>query len=187
MSLRLSLVRAFRPRVLMKKSLKDLFSLTAHAFGREAPDLRAMPWAECLRQYAVFTRAEVEKAMAAGPDIEPLRERLRKNAAAFGRLLRARLGIRTAKEALDGLTLLYGAIEIELLADATGGVTIPRCFFSRHYTPAVCHVVSALDEGLAAGFTDGGRLQFSQRITEGHACCRAVLVQGAVLVNEGTL
>jgi hypothetical protein len=176
MSLRLSLVRAFRPRTLMKNSLKDLFALTAKAFGREAPDLRAMPWAECLRQYAVFTRTEVERALAEGSDISLVKERLRKNATALGRLLRARLGIRTAKEALDGLTLLYGAIEIDFQADTGGGVTIPRCFFSRYYTPEVCRVVSALDEGLADGFTGGGRLQFIQRITEGNACCRAVLV-----------
>ena len=174
MSLRLSLVRALRPRALMKKSLEDLFALTASAFGGEAPDLRGMPWAECLRQYAVFTRAEVERSLAEGPDSAAVRERLAKSASAFGRSLRARLGIRTPKEALDGLAVLYGAIEIDFRADSTGDVTIPRCFFSQHYTPEVCRFVSALDEGLADGFT-GQRLQFIQRITEGKACCRAVL------------
>jgi len=159
----------------MKKSLNDLFVLTARAFGKEAPDLRAMSWAECLRRYAVFTRAEVERALAEGPDVETVKERLKKDAMALGRSLRGRLGIRTPKEARDGLAVLYSAIEIDFQSDATGGVTIPRCFFSRHYTPAVCRVVSALDEGLAAGFTGGGRLRFTQRITEGSACCRAVL------------
>ena len=180
MSLRLSLLRRFRPRLLMKKSLNDLFALTAHAFGREAPDLRGIPWAECLRQYAVFTKAEVEKALADRPDIGPLKERLAKSAAALGRSLRARLGIRTAREALDGLALLYGALEIDFHADAAGRITIPRCFFTRHYTPEVCRVISALDEGLADGFTGGGRLRFVRRITEGSACCTAVLE-----LNEG--
>jgi hypothetical protein len=32
-----------------------------------------------------------------------------------------------------------------------------------------------LDAGLLAGLSDGGRLVFSQRITEGYACCRARL------------
>jgi hypothetical protein len=163
----------------LKKSLKDLFALTAHAFGKETPDLRAVPWAECLRQYAVFTRAEVERSLAEGPDSASVRERLAKSASAFGRSLRARLGIRTPREALDGLAALYGAIEIDFRADNTGGVTISRCFFSQYYTPEVCRFVSALDEGLAAGFT-GRKLQFIQRITEGNACCRAVLA-----VSEG--
>jgi hypothetical protein len=175
MSLRLSLFRAFRPRLLMRQSLKDLFTLTAQAFGKEAPDLRKIPWAECLQQYAVFTKAEVERALAERADMSLVKERLKKNAMAFGYGLRTRLGIRTRKEALDGLAVLYGAIEIVFQADDEGDVTIPRCFFSSHYTPEVCRVVSALDEGLAAGFTGGGQLRFIQRITEGSACCRAVL------------
>ncbi len=162
----------------MKQSLKDLFTLTAHAFGKEAPDLRNIPWAESLRQYAVFTRAEVERTLAEGSDIFPVKARLKNDATALGHLLRARLGIRTTQEALDGLAVLYSAIEIDFRADNRGGVTISRCLFSRHYTPEVCRFVSALDEGLAAGFTAGGRLQFSQRITEGSACCKAVLAVG---------
>jgi hypothetical protein len=180
MSFRLSLMQALRPRVLMKKSLNDLAALTAEAFGTEAPDLRALSWAECLRRYALFTREEVGRALADGTEMSTLKDRLRTGAAALGRSLRARLGIRTLREARDGLALLYGALEIDFNADATGDVTIPRCSFSAYYTPDVCRVVSALDEGLAAGFTGGGRLHFVQRITEGAPCCRAVLAVSEV-------
>ena len=33
--------------------------------------------------------------------------------------------------------------------------------------------MSAMDRGLLAGLAGGGELAFSQRITEGHPCCRA--------------
>jgi hypothetical protein len=175
MNLRLLLLRTLRPRAIMRKSFEDLFGLTAGAFGRKAPDLRAMPWAECLRQYAVFTTREVERAQGDGTDIALLKERLCRGAAAFGDTLRKRLRIRSLKEAREGLAVLYSAIGIDLQADAAGSVSVSRCYFSRYYTPEICRVVSALDEGLAAGLTGGGRLQFTQRITEGSVCCRAVL------------
>ena len=51
-------------------------------------------------------------------------------------------------------------------------VTIRRCFFAAHYPPEVCRFMSAMDEGIVAGLC-GGRLVFSQRLTEGADCCRA--------------
>ncbi len=180
MSLLLSMVRAFPSRFLMKRKLKDLYALTARAFGGETPDLRNLSWDACLRHYAVFTRTEVEKARAAGADLSLLSARLRENAAALGRQLRAQLRIRTPGDARDGLSLLYSAIKIDLQTSGNGDVSVPRCFFSAYYTPEVCRLVSALDEGLAEGFTGGGRLQFSQRITEGKECCRGVLLMREV-------
>ena len=52
---------------------------------------------------------------------------------------------------------------------------IPKCFFSAYYSGPVCRVVAALDQGLAAGLSRGGRLTFVGRITEGNAACRAIL------------
>ena len=56
------------------------------------------------------------------------------------------------KTRATGSSLLYSAIKIDFRAESNGEVTVPRCFFSRHYTPEICRLVSALDEGLAEGF-----------------------------------
>ena len=68
---------------------------------------------------------------------------------------------------------MYDAIGVDFRGDAAGVVTVSRCYFSDVYTPEVCRLVSALDEGLLAGLAGGGRLTFSQRLTEGAVCCRA--------------
>jgi hypothetical protein len=175
MNLRLTLLRAWFPRSLKKKKLKDLYALTADAFRKETPALRALSWEACLRHYALFTKAEVEDALRQGGEASALRERLYDRAQALGRRLRDQLHIQTAEEARRALRILYSAIGIDF--EATGGeVTIPRCFFSGHYTPDICVFISSLDEGVAAGLTGGGRLEIRQRITEGKECCRGRLV-----------
>jgi len=60
-------------------------------------------------------------------------------------------------------------------------VIIKYCGFSRFYTGRVCRLISALDGGTFAGLSGGGKLEFSQRITEGHDCCR-----GRLLFPEGS-
>jgi hypothetical protein len=171
MNVLLALARACPPGLLARLKLNELGALTADAFGCEPPLLPD------LASYALFTRAEVDRAIAAGSSLSEIRERLRVNARAFGEKLRASLGIRSRREGREGLALLYRALRIELRAEENGEVVIPRCFFSAHYTPQVCRVVSGLDEGLAMGFC-GGRLEFGQRITEGRDCCRAALSFG---------
>ena len=50
-----------------------------------------------------------------------------------------------------------------------------RCEFSSHYTPAVCHFVSALDAGLFHGITDRWSVAFDLRMTDGAGLCRGRL------------
>jgi hypothetical protein len=174
MNLLLSLAEACPPGLLLRRKIGELFALTADAFGSEPPALPDRSWAGSLRSYALYTRAEVDRAASAGADLAAIRERLRRNAQAFGEKLRASLRIRTPRAGRKGLALLYRALRIDFRADGNGAVVVPRCFFSGFYTPDTCRVVSGLDEGLAAGFC-GGRLEFRQRITEGSGCCRASL------------
>jgi choline dehydrogenase-like flavoprotein len=69
--------------------------------------------------------------------------------------------------------VLYRGLGIDLKGSADGQIIIRRCFFARFYTPRVCALVSALDQGLMAGLAGGGELDFTQRLTEGACCCRA--------------
>jgi hypothetical protein len=50
---------------------------------------------------------------------------------------------------------------------------VDRCAFAERYSPPVCALMSSLDAGLIAGLTRGGRLLFSERITEGNVRCLA--------------
>ncbi len=154
-----------------KKGLKDLFRLTAEAFGQEPPDLRGSSRAEILLNYARFTRAEAERSLAGGT-APALREKLHDRSLRLGRDIHSRLPIRDRADAAAALRALYRLLAIELAVDARGNVTIRRCYLAAHYTPEVCRFMSAMDQGIVAGFC-GGQLAFSQRLTEGADCCRA--------------
>ena len=71
--------------------------------------------------------------------------------------------------------ICYRAIGVEMQGDAEGNVTVNGCYFSQFYSGPVCDVISALDDGIFSGLLGGGRLAFSERITEGRPYCRAEL------------
>jgi hypothetical protein len=68
---------------------------------------------------------------------------------------------------------LYGMIGIDFRGSPDGEVRVTSCLFSNYYTPSVCLLISALDEGLLSGLSGGGTLTFTRRLTEGHLCCEA--------------
>ncbi len=153
-----------------KKGLQDLFRLTAEAFGRGVPALRGQSRREMLGSYARFTGVQVEQAIAAGT-AAGVRKTLYETSLQMGRDIRAQLPIHSRSDAAAALHCLYGMLAIDKAVDARGAVTVRRCFFASYYTPEVCRFISAMDEGLVAGIC-GGRLVFSQRLTEGADCCR---------------
>ena len=122
-----------------------------------------------------------EEALRQGGDLSELQERLYWNAYRLGRtpgwLLRVQgvddvmaLG-RSLYDILD--IDFYGSVSDSVSGSDSGEITISRCYFSSFYSPEACQVMSAMDRGLLAGLAGGGELMFSQRITEGHPCCRA--------------
>jgi hypothetical protein len=115
----------------------------------------------------------VDALLARGGSIAPVQERLFAGAREMGRGYRAQFGVATMREALAVAKFLYRGLGIDLRPDGRGCLRMERCFFSSYYSPDICRIVSALDEGLFSGLTDGGRLCFTQRITEGSECCRA--------------
>jgi hypothetical protein len=161
------------PGLVKERILDELVAATAAGFGRAAPATGGLPYDERLAVYARFTRDEAERTIREGRDLAETEIRLRREAFALGRRLRGILGVEGPVEALAVARPLYRAIGIDFRGTPDGEVTVRRCFFRDFYTPEVCRLISALDEGVLAGLAGGGHLVFSQRLTEGHDCCRA--------------
>lgn len=177
MNLLVRLLCWYTPGLVKRWALEELFRSTAEAFGCERPH-GGRSFDERLRAYAQFTALEAERALERGDDLDVLEARLWRNAQRLGERLRTSFHLARAEDAMALARVLYGIIGIDFQSDTRGDITIKRCFFSGFYSPQVCHLVSALDEGLLAGLAGGGRLSFSARITEGAPCCRARFVAG---------
>ncbi len=164
------------PDYIKKKKLKELFRLTADAFQAEIPELRRLSFSECLREYAIFTRRQAECCIGGKGRCTPeeAKSRLAVNSFLMGKHLKKYLHIMNRKESIEALGMIYRLIGIDFQCGSPSVTpeefVIRRCFFSSYYSPEVCRLVSALDEGLAEGLT-GDKLCFVQRITEGAGCC----------------
>ncbi len=176
MNLRLSALKIYIPAFIKKKKLDELFRLTAQAFGCEAPERKGHSYRDLLKSYAVFTLTEAEKCLREGGNLTEVKTGLFQNAYRMGREIRRNFRLRSPAEVMEMSRILYRFLGIDFEGKANGEVTIKSCFFSHYYSPKVCQLVSSLDEGLTAGLSDGGRLSFSQRITEDKDCCKARFV-----------
>ena len=150
--------------------LQLLMNLTARAIGQRPKRLWTRSNANALQAYAKFTSRHLQ----AGTD-ESLLQRMNGEAYRMGRMLRRMFFIRSDAAAERLIVALYRNIGIDLSFDNGQQLCFHRCFFSAHYTPAVCLAASALDDGIIRGITGrtDGSLRFSQRITEGCHCCKA--------------
>ena len=147
-----------------------LMNLTAKAFQKPPERLWTHKNDAALEAYAKFTCDHLE----AGADALLL-QRMNNEAYHMGRLLRRLFFIRNRSAAEHLIVALYRNIGINLSFSNSHHVCFHSCFFSRHYTPAVCLAASALDDGIIRGLTGepNSRLCFTQRITEGCDCCKA--------------
>ena len=173
MSVLLAVARFFLPPSVKRKRLTQLFTLTADAFGADAPCMEDASFDEFLDRYARFTCAEATKAGARPEQRERVKERLYKNAYLLGSELRGAYRIRTLRDALRMGRIIYKALNIEFRANGERGIVMKRCFFSDYYSANECELISSLDEGMMAGLTAGMRLRFVKRITDGDKCCEA--------------
>ncbi len=174
MNLALALGRIHIPAFIKKSQLRKLFICTAAAFQRPVPPMGSS-FAGALRTYALFTRDLMKESFRLGEDEPEIQARLYRNAYGLGRELRKTLRPATPDEVRRAMSLLYRAMGIKAAFDAEGNATVRACYFSPYYTSRNCQLMSALDAGLAAGLSGGGRLVFSQRMTEGHEHCLARL------------
>ena len=176
MSLLLSIASVYMPEPIRRRKLEMLVLATADAFRTVPPVTGGFSADECLEMYARFTRDEAEKTISRG-DEAAVRARLFENALAIGQVMRRQFRLKDAEVMRMG-ALVYRMLGIDFRGETDGSMVMTRCFFSDYYASPVCRLISSLDEGLLVGLAGGGRLSFSQRITEGHECCRAHLDTG---------
>ncbi len=165
MSLRSRIFQRVAPALLGRACVGRLAMVTAEAF-RSAP--RKVSDLDCL---VSFTAEQAEAALRAGCGTAEIEERLLSGARRLGRSIRFWLGIRDAGAAMAVARTVYGMLSIDFRADAAGRFTVSRCRFSSCYTPAVCRLISSIDRGLVSGLTNGARMTFTRRITEGSPVC----------------
>ncbi len=177
MSPLLSRLLTHQPALVKRQALVQLFRATAAAFQADMPRLSGLSREQCLLAYARFTAERADEALRQGDDLPGLQARLYENAYRLGRLPGRLLRVQGVGDTMVLGRFLYGILDIDFDGSSSdsgdGEITIGRCYFSDFYSPEVCRVMSAMDRGLLAGLAGGGELAFSQRITEGHTCCRA--------------
>jgi hypothetical protein len=166
------------PAFIREEILAELFEATADAFECPAPAHDHLSYDECLRAYALFTRDQAEKALQSGRDLPAIKTQLYRNAYPLGWKLHKWFGADTMDEVMELGQILYRAIGVEIQGDSQGEVTVKGCYFSQFYSAPVCDLISALDDGVFSGLSGGGRLTFSERLTEGRQRCRAKLELG---------
>jgi hypothetical protein len=175
MNLRLRLLDAFLPAFVKSAKIRGLFGDTAAAFGVAMPRLAGIGYRELLGMYARFLKVESDRVLRDTRKAAAVRERLHQVAFEAGVRLKAELGIRNFDDALAASRLFYKVLGIDFSGEHNGTITIRKCLFGSFFTPANCDFVSAMDKGLALGLS-GGVLEFTQRITEQKACCRAKIL-----------
>ncbi len=166
------------PVFLKKKMLVELSCLTARSFGVPSPNFQGLSYDRMLAAFALFTKVEAEELARERLNVQAVRDRLFQNSRELGERLRSWFRLQTLEDIFLLSRRLYQVLGIDLEGRPDGEILIRRCFFSRSYTPEVCRIISSLDEGMAAGLSGGCRLDFYQRITEGHGSCRARLADG---------
>jgi hypothetical protein len=174
MSARLRLLELATPERVARAGIRALFEATASAFGTEVRVPRGTGRRALIERYARFTSRAAD-GLQRRADADLVERRLWANANALGVILRRRLGVRTRADALRAVRLAYRMLDIDLRADDRGDVVVERCPFAARYAPTTCRLMSCLDAGLISGLTSGGRLSFSQRITDGRPRCLATI------------
>jgi hypothetical protein len=175
MNILLEIIPHNLPAFIREEILARLFEATADAFECPAPALGHLSYDERLRTYALFTREQADNALQAGRDIPAIKTQLYQNAYPLSAKLRKWFGVDSIEDVMELGQILYRAIGVEIQGDTQGNVAVKRCYFSQFYSGPVCDLISALDDGVFSGLSGGGRLVFSERLTEGSECCRAKL------------
>ncbi len=158
-----------------KLELKILLRQTAKAFGEKTPKMKGLSAAEPLECYAAYTADAARRAIGDGQDLSGLRRRLFAMTARLGGRLRRLLEPKSERDCQAIIRMLYRNIGITIREESPGSFCVFACYFSAFYTPDVCKVISAVDQGIFAGIYGGGRLMFRERITEGSRECMADL------------
>jgi hypothetical protein len=172
-NLRLGIVRLGLPNFLKKRKLAELFRLTGRAFDEDPPAAEGLSLRQMRRLYAEFSSGAAARALGDPAGAADVERRLFEAALEFGRAIRDELRVTSSREVMAAARVLYRGLGIDFRGATSGEIVVRRCDFESHYSPEVCRLMSRLDAGVLAGLAWGGRLEFSERLTEGASCCRA--------------
>lgn len=127
---------------------------------------------QALRDYAAYSARCLMRCKA-----DP--GRIYREAYRTGERVRRLTGF-TEKADLERLVFyLYRNIGILMDGHLPGEIKVSSCYFSRFYTPEQCALMSYMDSGIIAGILGGGKIEFTERITEGCGGCKAFFVDNA--------
>jgi hypothetical protein len=164
----------YTPELIRRMVVVRLATLSAGPLHCPGWRIQGRSAREMLENYARFTAAAVSRELSRNGDPCAIRNQLYQEAYQAGQAFRLRFGLAVRADVIRLMRFLYRVIRIDLQSDPHGsGILISQCFFSRYYSGEVCRVMSALDQGLAAGLSGGGHLEFGERITDGYPFCRA--------------
>ena len=156
--------------------LQILLNTTAEAFQRPGKMIWYLPAEKALEAYADYTKACAE-------DMRTGRKQVYRCARRLGRRIRKITGF-NKREDLERLVFyLYDNIGIKMTGRLPGRIVIPVCYFSNVYTPGQCRIMSLMDMGVISGICGGGRLIFTERLTQGCGRCLAHLTRKGRLAD----
>jgi hypothetical protein len=175
MNLILAIAEFYVPGPIKRRKFLEIFALTAEAFGVEPPVLTGLSYGNLLKVYARFSAEAAGRLLKSKDGGEEARRRLACLAYAYGQELRRQFHVKNRREAMRMGKLIYRLSGIQMTAAPEGEILISRCFFKDHYSPGICYLMSGLDEGIFTSLSGDRNFKFLERLTEGHACCRARL------------
>ncbi len=164
------------PEYVKKRELRSLYVITASAFGSDRVPPRNLSFPALLEDYAHLTQSVVSQSVDHLNNLGTARQQMCHKAYELGATIRKRFGVRSVSDVMAACRIVYRSLGIDFQGTDDGSITIRSCFFSDYYSEQSCGVISCLDKGLVAGISDGGKLSFVQRITEGCECCKAVFI-----------
>jgi hypothetical protein len=175
MNILLLLLKIHIPVILKKRKIRELFEITGKAFQCSIPPLHGLNYKDLLKEYALFSKEQCENLVRESKNIHEIKRELYQHALKEGIKLRKNLHLKGMNEIMNASKLFYSILGISFSGKESGEIAIAKCYFSKYFSPQVCGIISSLDEGVAEGLSQGKKLYFNYKITEGRTCCKAVL------------
>ena len=134
MNLRLKILHFWIPLSTKKEKLKQLFRLTADAFGCEMEFQNHLSYIKMLTDYAVFVQEQSMRAHKELRDISSIKQKLYQNAYKIGLEFRKSLNIHGVREVMEFSRIFYGLLGINFSGQKSGEFVIDKCFFANHFS-----------------------------------------------------
>ena len=162
------------PGFLIRFQMQVLLNVTARAFSVPGIKIWHLDPDRALRAYAIFTEDCMERLQAE-------EQQLYQEAYRTGILIRRITGFTESRDLQALVFYLYRNLQITMMGQLPGKIAVRDCYFSRFYTPSHCRLMSFVDSGMIAGIFGGGKLVFTERLTEGCRQCTACFTGGTAL------